>query len=100
MIEFGDWRIVRHDERNIETMHRHATTRGFASGETRWHKTGNYFQSVSAAVSFILDRELLGMAGDTETVRSLAEFLDEERRMRQEFRAWLAGIDSALDETV
>lgn len=95
MIQVGDWRIVRHDERNLETMHFHGSKRGYGDGTPKWHKTGNYFQSVHAAVEFIIKSEIRSEAGDEGVVRTLAEFLEDESALLQEFRTWLAEIDSA-----
>ena len=95
MIEIGDWRIVRRDERNLETHHYHASERGFAKGESKWYKTGNFFQSVRAAVEFIIRWEIRNGVGDESTVKSLAEFLDSESALLEEYRVWIAEIDSA-----
>ena len=99
MVQIGDWRIVEADARNLALEHRHAATRpgkgdGANVGEVSWHRTGNYFQAVPAAVEFVMRAELARRAGDPSVTMTCEDFLREERALLAEFREWLSASPS------
>ena len=90
MIEFGDWQVRRADALNLTLYHRHAATRGKNAGEVGWHQTGNFFNSVEAAVMFALKADARAMVVGDEERMGLAEYLRRINELFDDYREWLS----------
>ena len=80
----GGYRLAVRDERNWKLQHWHEpdesnpkTTRSGA----RWYDTGNYFQTVGAALAFVFERR---MREEGEPDEALADAMERAERIRNE----------------
>ena len=82
----GGYRLEVMDDRNWKLRHHHvaASNNGRGGGAAKWHDTGNYFQSLGAALAYVFERR---MRDEGEPDETLADAMARAQAVRDELMA-------------
>ena len=71
----GGYRLVMRDSRNWALQHYHASVpkNGRGDGHAKWHDTGNYFQTLGAALAFVFERRMREEGAPDEALKDAME---------------------------
>lgn len=85
----GGYRLAVRDERNWKLQHWHvaASNNGRGGSAAKWYDTGNYFQTLGAALAFVLE---MRMRDEGEPEESLRDAMERVGVIRDELMAAVA----------
>ena len=82
----GGYRLTARDSRNWALQHFHASTpkNGRGDGSAKWFDTGNFFQTLGAALAFVYERRMREEGAPDE---ALADAMARAQAVRDELLA-------------
>ena len=82
----GGYRLIVHDALNWKLQHWHAaaSNNGRGDGRAKWRDTGNYFQTLGAALAYVYERRMREEGAPDE---ALADAMARAQAVRDELLA-------------